>query len=99
MNLSGIKVVVSDDTIKLDQRLPSRLSEDQVDVIMRQLSEQTGDRWGIVKLSGAWVISCVPAGSDKPWNPVYGHRGENTRSFRKALANATQRTVVEPSRG
>lgn len=71
--------------------------EIHADVIMRQISEQTGDKWGAVKLSGAWIISCVPAGSEntKSWNPVYGHRGENTRKFTMALGRAMNLAIVQ----
>jgi len=96
-DIDKIEVKVGERSININGDIDRMkgFKEIHADVIMRQISEQTGDKWGAVKLSGAWIISCVPAGSDKTWIPVYGHRGENTRKFSIALANATGKAVVQ----
>lgn len=95
--LENMDVKISERSInfsgEIDKIKP--FSEIHADVIMRKISKQTGDRWGAVKLSGYWVISCVPAGDDRVWLPVYGHQGERTRLFSRALANASQKAVVQ----
>jgi hypothetical protein len=97
-DIKNVKVNIGERSIEFVDVNIDRMkgfSEIHADVIMRQISEQTGDKWGAVKLSGAWIISCVPAGSDSTWNPVYGHRGENTRKFTIALGRAMNKAIVQ----
>lgn len=70
------------------------------DDLMCQISEQLGQRYGAVKLSGYWVVGTydpdptgkLPYGI---WCPLYGHlAGQQTRKFSKALCNALNRPVV-----
>jgi len=67
-----------------------------IEDIMKKISEQTGDKWGAIRLSGYWVISHVRSeDGDIKWRPVFGgHEQPTARKFTKALATATQRHVI-----
>lgn len=84
-----MQVRVSDKAINIDMDPDAKGTHITViDDIMRQISEQTGDKWVAGRLSGYWVISVNGRG-------VFGgHAQPSGRKFTNALANATGRTIV-----
>ncbi len=92
-----MKVTVSDRAINIDMDPDAKGTHwSIIDHIMERISEQTGDKWGAVKLSGYWVISRIrPEDGNIKWRPVFGgHEQPRARKFTKALAEATGRAVV-----
>lgn len=92
-----MKVTVNDRAINIDMDPDAKGTHwSVIEDIMKQISAQTEDTWGAVKLSGWWVISQVrPEDGDIKWRPVFGgHEQPRARKFTKALAEATGRTVV-----
>jgi len=84
-----MKVTVSKQAIKIDGDPDAKGTHITViDDIMRQISEQLGEKWVAGKLGGYWVIKVNDRG-------VFGgHAQPSGRKFSKVLANATQRAVV-----
>jgi hypothetical protein len=61
----------------------------ETDDIMLQISDLLHRDLLAGKVGGCWYIRDANAQA-----PLYGHRGERTRKFTKALAGALNRTVV-----
>ncbi len=70
-----------------------KLSEVQIEPITAAISEAIDRKIGAVKMSGYWLIGdLTPEGA---WqSPIYGHRGERTRKFTKALAGALNMAIA-----
>lgn len=74
--------ILTNGTIAVDGDI-SKATVTEIDDIMRQISELLGRKLLAGKLSGYWLIRDANAQV-----PLYGHRGERTRKFDRALAGA-----------